>query len=472
MTIDQVAAIDIDRYCFDKQLAVIKSPQRYKIVRCSRRAGKTEMLAWYLLLVALTKFRANCVYISKTRESAKDIIWRRLKEIVADNNLQVKINETALRIEFLKTGSTIKIFGAPHPQDIEKRRGQKLDLAVVDECQLFNDTIRVLCDDILSIALSDTQGTLVLAGTPNASGFGYFHDKDHSEGYEKHFWTWRDNPFYVSSALNANKALTCPEDIMIQDISHKGQSITDPSVRREWFGEWIRSEDLIVYKYDVAKCDYDTIPNDLEYYVLGVDMGFSDSDAIICFGFSLERPEGYVVEQFKKPRQTISKLAAEIKRFKDKYKPFASIIDAGALGKKVQEELNFRYSFDLQAAEKDRKFEFIEFLNDALLKGHIKIKSGSELAYEMKLLTKDEEKFSKGILAEDKRYENHLCDAFLYCWRFCWNFRYTDPLPKKTADELFTEKIRKEREQAINRNRHTKNDYGPTDMDQSDSQYW
>jgi hypothetical protein len=136
---------------------------------------------------------------------------------------------------------------------------------------------------------------------------------------------------------------------------------------------------------------------------------------------------------------------------RDKYRPYKIIIDAGGLGKKIQEELNQRYSLTIEAAEKERKFEFISFMNSDLEQGYIKIPDNSPLAAEMRLLTKDEEKFKDGVLKEDERFDNHLCDAALYAWRFIYNYRFKEPPPKKTAEQELADKIHKERESAINR---------------------
>lgn len=454
---DSEHEFDIENLCFRQQIDFIKSAARYKIARCSRRAGKTSALAYYLIYECLRHRRVNCLYISKTRQSAKDIIWKMLKEIINDNQIKVKTNETYLQIDFFKTESTIKIFGADSLREVEKRRGQRIRLAIIDECQLFPNYVQTLCDDILSLSLSDEQGTLCLTGTPEPSCSSYFHKRDHSDGFEKHHWTWRDNKYYIDSALLNNPSLKTPDDIMLQDIFHKGQQVTDPAVRREWFGEWVRSEDLLIYNYDKDKCDYDTAPY-LPHYVIGIDLGFNDADAIVAVGFSPEHRECYVVEEFKQAKQTITELAAHINYFKDKYKPLAIVIDGGALGKKIYEELNQRYAFGIIPAEKDRKFEAIAFINAEIRNGFIKIRDSSQLAGEMKLLTKDEEKFAQGILKEDDRYENHLSDCFAYSFRYIQNYRHKEPPPKKSYEELVSDKIRAERESAIEGRNRKHND--------------
>jgi|SRR6185503_11503212 len=467
---DAKKEFDIEKLCFKQQIDFIRSDARYKVARCTRRSGKTTALAHYLIEECLSHRRANCVYISKTRNSAKDIVWQILKDLVVDNDLKVKVNETDLTIKFFKTESILKLYGADNLRDMEKRRGMKLRLAIIDEAQLFNNDVRTLCNDILSIALSDQQGTLCLSGTPSPSCGGFFYEKDNTEGYEKHFWSWRDNKFYINSAMENNKRLKDSEEIMLQDLKEKGQDINDPSVRREWFGEWVRSEDLMVYKYSRAKCDYKVLPN-FTHYTLGIDIGSNDSDAIICWGSSTEFREAYVVEQFKKSKQNITELAHQIQRFIDKYKPYSIRMDGGGLGKKIHEELNFRYSFSIQIAEKERKFEFITLMNNDIEQGFVKIQDHTPLAEEMKILTKDEEKYRDGILKEDQRYSNDCCDAALYAWRDLYNFRFKEKPAPKTAEELLSEKIKAEKDRALERKRQT-NEWGDTRVDNPKNQNW
>ena len=112
------------------------------------------------------------------------------------------------------------------------------------------------------------------------------------------------------------------------------------------------------------------------------------------------------------------------------------VIDAGALGKKIQEELNQRFSFNFEAADKNRKAEFIELLNSDFRLGHVKMKGNSELSDEMTMLCWDNDDFQEGKYTEDDYFDNHLCDAFLYCWRYLYNFHWKKPEEKPKLGTL------------------------------------
>ena len=72
------------------------------------------------------------------------------------------------------------------------------------------------------------------------------------------------------------------------------------------------------------------------------------------------------VDEHVKNKQNISQLVAVINEYKDLYNPIRMVMDAGALGKKIQEELRMRHGLNIEAADKTRKIEFIELLNDDL----------------------------------------------------------------------------------------------------------
>ena len=411
-----------------EQYNFITSKSRYKVARCSRRAGKSTGLAYYMREVAKSGKQWNCAYVGKTIAVAKRTIWDALKSLVKEANDNVKINESEHWVYFYDTQSYIWLFGANDSKQIEKMRGLFFKLALVDEAQMFPSYLKTLIDEVIDPALGDLQGTLCLTGTPNASCSGVFYEADKSAGWESHYWTWRENTYFVNKAMENNPAITDPMDIMRSSLARRGVAEEDPVAQREWFGRWVKSDDLQVYKYDDAKQHYESMPTGKWKYVLGVDLGFDDSDAIVVVGFNDAHRETYLVEEFKESKMDITALAEKIKFFKAKYSPYYMVIDGGALGKKINEELNQRHQLFLEPADKVNKFGFIELLNSDLRLGHIKIRSDSALAGEMKQLTYDEKEFTENKkFVEDSYLDNHLCDAYLYAWRYIYSYVWKAP---------------------------------------------
>lgn len=446
-------------FCFPEQIAFIESKARYKTARCSRRAGKTTSIAHYIRHIARNGHGYDCLYITKTRETAERIIWQMLKDVVRKYGDDVKVNESKLTIYFKDTNSWCYLKGAKDTAEIEKLRGQKFKLAVIDEAQIFPGYIKYLIDEILEPALADLQGTLCATGTPNASCAGWFYDVDHHDYWEHHHWTWRDNRYFLESALRENHLLTSADDIISEVCKKRSTNISDPVIQREWLGNWVRSTDLLVYKYNGDINNFVQLPQKPWKYVLGVDLGFNDSDALVITAYSELLRECYVVEQVKKNKLTISQLATEIQLLKTQYNPYYCVIDAGALGKKIQEELNQRFGFAFIAADKTRKGEFIELLNSDLRLGHVKIKSNSELAQEMQMLCWDSDEFENSRYIEDEHFDNHLCDAFLYSWRHLYNYHYVklEEKPKWGTIEYELQREREHEERVEQRLRDQKN---------------
>jgi len=168
-------------------------------------------------------------------------------------------------------------------------------------------------------------------------------------------------------------------------------------------------------------------------------------------GFHKGQKICYLLEEYKSSKKDITSLAIVIKRFVAKWSPYCCVIDAGALGKKIAAELSIRHELTLVAAEKERKAEFIEILNDDMRNSRVKIRAKSKLAEEMQMLCWDQDYFDESKFVENPDFDNHLCDAFLYSFRWAYHYIYKNEITKELTweqrDELnFIEKLRKDRE--------------------------
>ena len=447
--------LTVDQYNF------IFSKAKRKVARCSRRAGKSTALTFYTREVALAGKEFHCIYITKTLSDAKDLFWRPFKRLIQECGDRVHVNNQDHTIEFLDTGSIVYVKGANDRGEIEKIRGRFFKLAMCDEAQAFPLYLKVLIDEILTPALLDVQGTLCLTGTPNASCSGVFYDADHATNWESHSWTWTQNHFLIKKILENSPPNTTIQDIIHEALQDRGLQSNDAAALREFYGQWVKSDNLIVYKYDQEKQHYDDLPAKRNWkYALGCDLGFDDHDAISIVGFDIEYRESYLVEEFKKNKMSISELAHHLNIFTAKYKPYYSIIDEGGLGKKINEELSTRFGLALDKADKTNKFDYVELMNSDLRKGYIKIRKDSELAREMQTLTYDEREFEKQKRVEAQGLDNHLCDSFLYAWRYIYTYAWKEkPVePEFGTKEYIEAKIKKELDRRIDRINQTQKD--------------
>jgi len=405
----------LEEFCFDKQLAFIKDPAKFKTAVCSRRAGKTIACAADLVDTAKNTPEVNVLYLTLSRKSAKRIIWKELMKLNKDYQLGGKVDNVELSIT-LPNESVIHVSGAKDATEIEKYRGLALKKVYIDECQSFRAYIKELAEDVIGPALWDHDGTLCLIGTPGPVAAGFFYEETHNKENANYHWTIFDNPHI--ERLSGKK----PEEILAADRKRRGVSESDPTYRRESLGQWVNDLDALVYKFDPNKNRTENIPRDNMTYVMGIDIGWKDADAIAMIGYDGASKNVYLVEEHVKSKQDITDLANKILELMDMYKPARIVMDAGALGKKIQEEIRKRHNIPVEAAEKHRKHEFIKLLNDDLRTAKFKAFPNSKFEQDSYLVQWNYDNPEKPKVSDV--YHTDIGDAVLYAWRECYHYLY------------------------------------------------
>ena len=257
---------------------------------------------------------------------------------------------------------------------------------LVHNCQSFKPYIKELVEDVLSWAMKDVSGTLCLTGTPGPIPAGYFYEMSTKKNAKvgQHKWTLLQNPWIKK------KSGMDPEDILAEERARKGITESDPTYRREALGEWVKDDNALVFRFDPKKNIVSQFPTDL-VYIFGVDIGFNDADAISVIGYNYSSNNVYLVEEVVQDKQDITTLVGKIKDLQAFYKPIKIVMDAGALGKKIQEEIRNRHGINAEAADKNRKLEYIELLNDDLRTGRFKTFAGSIFEQDSNILVWDYE---------------------------------------------------------------------------------
>lgn len=415
---------DIDKFCFKEQLALIRDPADFATACCSRRAGKTLACAADLIDTAQARAGIVCLYITLSRASAKRIIWPELLKINREFQLNGTINIADLSITF-PNGSVIYCSGAKNKSEIEKFRGLPLALCFIDEAQSFPGFIEELIDDVISKALYDYDGRLRVTGTPSPIPTGYFHEICHSDRWSKHSWTMVQNPW-----LHKKSGKT-PMQLIERDMIRKGVGIDDPTIARECFGKWVTDSNALVFRYNPEINTFHELPENTAgkwEYIFGIDVGYDDCDAVGVIAYHEHIKEAYLVEELIRPKQGVTDLANQIAELEKKYKPVSMVMDAGALGKKIQFEFARRFSLGIKAAEKSRKFEYIELLNDALRTKRFFVKSDSRFAEDSMRVEWNRDKSSGDKLVVSDRFHSDITDAVLYAFRESLHF-LAEPAP-------------------------------------------
>lgn len=410
---------DIKKHCFKEQLAFIEDVSDFATAVCSRRAGKTVGCGADLTDTSQKRPGTVCLYITLSRASAKRIIWPELLELNRKYQLGGIPNIADLSITY-PNGSVIYCSGAKTKSEIEKFRGLPLVLCYIDEAQSFGAFISELIDDVISKALYDYNGRLRVIGTPSPIPSGYFYKICHDKEWSHHHWDMRQNPW-----LHLKSGKT-PMQLIERDLKRKGVTIEDPSIQRECFGKWVTDLNSLVFRYSADLNRFSELPPSPAggdwHYVVGVDMGFDDADAVAVLAYHENLPAVYLVEEIIRTKQTVSELANLLSEVIKKYNPHSVVLDAGGLGKKINEELNRRFSLPIKAAEKSRKFEYIELLNDSLRTGRFFAHEIGQFAEDCMKVEWDRERSKGDRLVVSDRFHSDITDAVLYAFRESLHF--------------------------------------------------
>lgn len=478
-------------------------------VLAARRVGKS----WYALSKALEmclRFKGSeWVIIGLTRPSVKSIYWTLLKNLNQDMELGLKFHGTELTARF-RNGSVIRFTGAENRGEIEKLRGGQYNGVVIDECKSFSPVVfSELIKEVILPALLDRNGQLTLIGTPGDVLAGPFYEatctppvlrvaedgsgkrlsnwqyadgavpvcdcairckSPHIAIWSKHTTTLRDNTEARSPQADGTKISLWEEALNWKHLEGIGDE--NPVWRREYLGEWVASDNRLVYRYQPHKHVYDgVLPDGHEWLtVMGFDMGYRDADAIVVWAYSPTHPGLYEMYSDKRPKLNIGAMCAWIRDIRDLYSPMAIAADFGGLATKVMESIADDYGIIAEPAEKKEKYDFVEIFNNDFdaVPTRIFLLPESELGKEMLVNRWLESSLGTAKRKEDDATPNDLCDAALYAFRWALHRKYRTPerRPTHNSPEYWAEYRRQEMALAIKQaNRHRLDDYSELDPD-------
>ena len=395
---------------FTTQNKFVNSTERFLAAQCSRRAGKSSGLALRFFKTMERHPKSQCVYLSLTFDSAKSIMWPVLQEL----NEKFRLGCTFLEGKMVMThpnGSKLRLYGADQKNFIKRLKGQKAPGIAIDEAQDFGPHIQSLIDDVLTPMIIDyPDGWLAITGTPGPVPQGHFFDITNNRkfGYDFHSWTLLDNPYVIN-----------PEEFIQTLIVKNGWDSKYPTLLREWRNVWVLDVHALWVRYSESINHFNKLPSHVKKwnYLLGIDLGFKDADALAVLAWSESDPNIYLIEELITAKQSLTPLINQIKAMQAKYDLQMLVIDAGALGKKMAEEMRNVHGIPVQDADKSRKQENVEFLNDALRLGRFKANKDSRFAQDSYLVQIDWDKSSPDKIVVKKKPHSDIIDSVLYAFK-------------------------------------------------------
>lgn len=401
---------------FPEQDDFVNDPSRYIDAQCSRRAGKTNGLALRYFKAMETHPKSQCIYLGLTLESAREIMWPVLQEINDKYQIGCTFLESKLTMKH-PNGATLKLFGADMKNFIKRLKGRKYPGVGVDEAQDFGTHLQSLIDDVLTPSIADySDSWIALTGTPGPVPQGYFFEvtRNKKYGFSHHEWDLMKNPHMPN-----------PEGFLKDLIAKRQWTDDNPTLLREWRNKWVLDVQSLWIRYSEKINHFQELPKEHKWnYIMGVDIGFNDADAIAILAWSDTNPSTYLVEEKITSKQGLTELVEQMNVMHKKYDISKVVMDEGGLGKKLAEEVRRRYGINVEPADKARKQENVELLNDSLRLGLFKAKSASRFAQDSYLVQVDWEKSTPNKIIIKKKPHSDIIDAVLYAFKESYGFTH------------------------------------------------
>ena len=237
---------------------------RWAVIVCHRRFGKTVMAVNHLLRAAImhTGRSPRFAYLAPTYRQAKAVAWDYLKQF-SGAIPGVKFHETELRAD-LPNGARLTLLGAENPDSL---RGIYLDGCVMDEVADMPETV---FPEIIRPALSDRKGFCYFIGTPRGHNMFF-------ELYEQasHLDDWY-NVVYKASETNI---------VDDEELEAAKVTMSTDQYDQEFECSWVANVPGAIYGKElqtsleenrITKVPYDPAAKVMTFW----DLGIGDSTAI------------------------------------------------------------------------------------------------------------------------------------------------------------------------------------------------
>ena len=243
-----------------------KREQRWAVLVCHRRAGKTVATIADIIRRAVMEKKENAryAYIAPYYAQAKNIAWDYLLKF-AEPSI-VKANQSELWVE-LVNGAKIRLFGADNPDAL---RGLYLDGCVLDE---YADMKPRLWGEIVRPLLTDRQGWATFIGTPK--GHNAFYDI-YTEAQKNDNWYVKTLRADVSGLLPEAELLDAQATMSDNQYEQEFLCSFEAAILGAYYGQEMRR---ITDLDRITTVDYDPMfPCHTAW-----DLGFNDSTSIWWF---------------------------------------------------------------------------------------------------------------------------------------------------------------------------------------------
>jgi hypothetical protein len=304
------------------------------------------------------------------------------------------------------SGASLQFGYCENDRDKYRYQGAELQFVAVDELTQWPESSYTYLLSRLR-RLEGSQVPLRARAASNPGGVGH---------------TWVKGRFVDSREPGAFVPANLADNPFVDQQAYlQSLSRLDPITRRQLLeGIWVQDSAGLVYRQ--FEGDRNTIralpiedPKRQWTYMLGLDFGVVDQNALTVVAFRDHDPCVYIVLSYRFTALP-PEMAREVIDLNAQYK-FARIVgDVGGLGKAYAEQMRQYFHIPVQPAEKNDKAGYISMLNGDLARSRIMVVSDAcgELIDEWRSIPWDASRTH-----EADGVDNHCADSCLYVWRAC-----------------------------------------------------
>lgn len=284
---------------YDKQQEVFDNKQDKTIlVINSRRSGKTELMG-RLLAKRVLRPDQHCVYINRSFDAAVRQIQKPLETALQAAGLSYSGTVNGGKLDF-DNGSWILIIGNNNVADVNKLRGERLALAILDECG-HERNVRQLMQEVIQPASMDYEDSqIVFVGTPPRTKINYIQDLWDNPKIKKYHWTFEQNPFIPNK-----------ENVIKEVCELNGVTPDSPFIQREYYGVMgaVDTDAEVFRGYQKV----DRVPTEhlFTHSYVAIDWGYEDKAAVVSIVANSHSKEAYIVRDWSMSKQSISTICQE-----------------------------------------------------------------------------------------------------------------------------------------------------------------
>lgn len=346
-----------------KQKAFFSHPAKAKALLKGRQAGGTYGVAMWLLQGWQRNPGQAAVYITKTATSATRRVWPLIQKIAQRFGIRYKADHSNLTLT-MPNGYSVWVTGCKDKAEADKVRGEANGFVkiAIDEPATFGDeTLEYLCTESADATLMQTNGDILLCGTPGPVPKGFWYKVCTSLGWHVDTFTALDNPF-----LDGQRYLE-------QYLERYGYKLTTPRVQREFFAKWVIDTESLVYISNDADFTENNLFWDLptnrppDFTTLGVDLGYApDPCAFVVASSWLHLPNIWNRKCYYRENLTPDLIATEIRLLRRQYGVHRVLIDAGGGGKTTAMAVKLSYGVEVEATPKGEKRPKIDLMRGGI----------------------------------------------------------------------------------------------------------